>query len=66
MSIDEYLEEERKRGGMVDGGGEANSANVLVDEDDFDKADQETMKQRQWDEFVEENPKGAGNTINRG
>ena len=51
---------------MIDGGGEANNSGVVADEDDFDKADQETMKQRQWDEFVEENPKGAGNTINRG
>ena len=66
MSIDEYLEEEKKRGGVVDGGGETGGPSVAVDEDDFDKADEETMKQRRWDDFVEENPKGAGNTINRG
>jgi immunoglobulin-binding protein 1 len=29
-------------------------------------ADEETMKQRSWDEYVEENPKGSGNTLNRG
>lgn len=64
MSIDEYLEEERRRGGIIEGGGE--SVEVEPDEDDLEKADAETMKKREWDEFVEENPKGAGNTINRG
>jgi hypothetical protein len=66
MSIDEYLEEERKRGGIIEGGGEASGIRPEVDEDDLEKADEETMKARAWDEFKEENPKGAGNTINRG
>ncbi|KAL9108459.1 MAG: hypothetical protein Q9227_006793 [Pyrenula ochraceoflavens] len=64
MSIDEYLEEEKRRNGVVQGGNNEQPENV--DEDDMDKADQETMKARAWDEFTEENPKGAGNTLNRG
>lgn len=66
MSIDEYLEEERKRGGMIEGGGEASRQQKVVDEDDYDVADAATMKAREWDEYVEANPKGSGNTINRG
>jgi tetratricopeptide (TPR) repeat protein len=66
MSIDEYLEEERRRGGIIEGGGEKSGIRPEVDEDDFDLADQATMKAREWDEFVEANPKGSGNTINRG
>ncbi|KAF2645253.1 type 2A phosphatase-associated protein 42 [Massarina eburnea CBS 473.64] len=66
MSIDDYLEEEKKRGGIIEGGGEQSGIRPEVDEDDFDKADEETMKARAWDEYVEENPKGSGNTLNRG
>lgn len=66
MSIDEYLEEERKRGGMIDGGGPQSQITPQVDEDDMELADRETMKAREWDEYVEANPKGSGNTLNRG
>ena len=66
MTIDEYLEEERKRGGMIDGGGEQSTRPNTFDEDDMRRVDEETMKAREWDEFVEANPKGSGNTINRG
>ena len=66
MSIDEYLEEERRRGGMIDGGGPQSQVQPQVDEDDMDAADRETMKARGWDEYVEANPKGSGNTLNRG
>lgn len=66
MTIDEYLEEERRRGGIIEGGGEKSGAQQEVDEDDMERADAETYKQRAWDEFVESNPKGAGNTLNRG
>jgi tetratricopeptide (TPR) repeat protein len=66
MSIDEYLEEERRRGGMIEGGGEASGIKPEVDEDDYDLADKATMKAREWDEFTESNTKGSGNTINRG
>ncbi|EMC91543.1 hypothetical protein BAUCODRAFT_296782 [Baudoinia panamericana UAMH 10762] len=66
MSIDEYLEEERRRGGMIDGGGPQSQVQPQVDEDDMEAADRETMKAREWDEYVEANPKGSGNTLNRG
>lgn len=66
MTIDEYLEEERKRGGIIEGGGPQSAIRPEVDEDDMGKADEETMKARAWDEFTEANPKGSGNTMNRG
>ena len=65
MSIDEYLEEEKRRGGVVQGG-EQSGIIPEVDEDDLGKADQETEKARAWDEYKEDNPKGSGNTLNRG
>ncbi|KAF2719134.1 phosphatase 2A-associated protein [Polychaeton citri CBS 116435] len=66
MSIDEYLEEERKRGGIIEGGGPQSGIQPEPNEDDLEAADRETMKAREWDEYVEANPKGSGNTINRG
>lgn len=66
MSIDEYLEEEKRRGGIIEGGGEQSGIRPEVDEDDLEEADKATYKARQWDEFKEDNPKGAGNTTNRG
>ena len=64
MSIDEYLEEERRRGGIVEGGGDLPQPET--DEDNIEAVDAATMKAREWDEFVEANPKGAGNKLNRG
>ena len=66
MTIDEYLDEERRRGGIIDGGGEQSTRATYKDEDDMQLADADTIKAREWDEFVEANPKGSGNTINRG
>ena len=66
MTIDEYLEEERRRGGMIDGGGPQSQVQPQVDEDDMEAADRETMKAREWDEYTEANPRGSGNTLNRG
>lgn len=66
MSIDEYLEEEKRRGNIIEGGGEASFNRPEPDEDDMEKADQETYKAREWDEFTESNPRGSGNTLNRG
>ncbi|OOQ89331.1 putative TOR signaling pathway regulator (TapA) [Penicillium brasilianum] len=65
MTIEEYLEEEHRRGNVLQGG-EQSGMKPEVDEDDLDKADEETMKARAWDEYVEANPKGSGNTLNRG
>ena len=66
MTIDEYLAEEKRRGGIIEGGGEQSGRPAQPDEDNVDKADMETMKAREWDEFTESNPKGSGNTLNRG
>jgi immunoglobulin-binding protein 1 len=57
MTIDEYLEEERARGGIIEGGGETSGLSPEPDEDNFEKADVETLKAREWDEYVEANPK---------
>lgn len=66
MSIDEYLDEERRRGGIIEGGGEASGRLPEPDEDNIEKADEETMKARYWDEYTEANPRGSGNTLNKG
>lgn len=66
MTIDEYLEEEKRRGGIIEGGGPQSEIRPEPNEDDLVAADEETMKQRAWDEYVEANPKGSGNTLNRG
>lgn len=57
MTIDEYLEEERARGGIIEGGGEASGLSPEPDEDNYEKGDEETMKAREWDEFTESNHK---------
>ncbi|KAK0715807.1 TAP42-like protein [Lasiosphaeris hirsuta] len=66
MTIDEYLDEERRRGGIIEDGGEASGVRPEPDEDNYEKTDAETYKAREWDEYVEANPKGSGNTLNRG
>lgn len=57
MTIDEYLEEERARGGIIEGGGAASGLSPEPDEDNYEKGDEETLKAREWDEFTEANPK---------
>ncbi len=66
MTIDEYLEEEQRRGGIIEGGGDQSGIRPEPEEDNFAKADDETIKAREWDDFKEQNPKGSGNTLNRG
>ncbi|KAG6035581.1 hypothetical protein E4U40_002137 [Claviceps sp. LM458 group G5] len=64
MSVDEYLEEERRRGGILEGG--TDPAPVVVDEDDAEAVDRETYKARQWDDYKDDHRRGAGNTLNMG
>lgn len=66
MTIEDYLEKEKRRGGIIDGGGEGQRLGPEPDEDNMELADQETIKARAWDEYTEANPKGSGNTLNRG
>lgn len=57
MTIDEYLEEEKRRGGIIEGGNGKSWVGELPNEDDMERADAETLKAREWDEFVEANAK---------
>jgi immunoglobulin-binding protein 1 len=71
MTIEEYLAEEKRRGGIIEGTGEENMPAEGYDkqgrdEDNYDRNEAEVMKAREWDEYVEANPKGSGNTLNRG
>ncbi|KAI9354484.1 TAP42-like protein [Pilaira anomala] len=65
MSIDEYLEQEMARGNIIEGGGEQ-PEKPPIDDNDYEALDAETMKKRDWDEFVDANPRGAGNRGNKG
>ncbi|EGX92917.1 TOR signaling pathway regulator (TapA), putative [Cordyceps militaris CM01] len=62
MSIDEYLDEEARRGNILSGG--TDPVKPAVDEDDNEAVDRETYKAREWDDFKDENRRGAGNTMN--
>lgn len=64
MSVEEYLEEEKRRGGILEGG--TDPPRVLLDEDDMDAVDGETYKARRWDDYKDEHRRGAGNTLNMG
>ncbi|OZJ02086.1 hypothetical protein BZG36_04578 [Bifiguratus adelaidae] len=65
MTIDEYLEQERQRGNIIEGGGQQSEQKKIIDEDEEDVVDAETYKQRQWDEFKEANPRGWGKSLQR-
>lgn len=78
MTIDEYLAEERRRGNIISGGGPAQAAEptprearaVRAEDDGTAAGDAAADDARadaiNWDEFAEANPRGAGNTMNRG
>ncbi|WVO14166.1 hypothetical protein L204_101797 [Cryptococcus depauperatus] len=78
MSIDEYLEIERQRGGIISGGGQASydaptAAEQLALETEqdgtigaHDADEKKRKKDENWAVYTEENAKGAGNTMNRG
>lgn len=78
MSIDEYLEEEERRGNIIQGGGAAGAAQPTPRESralrmendgtlEAQEAEEEARREAiEWDEFKESNKRGAGNTMNRG
>ncbi|KAK2466766.1 hypothetical protein APHAL10511_001024 [Amanita phalloides] len=78
MTIDEYLEIERQRGNIISGGGHASqeaptSTEKLALAAEMDgtresegKAEELRQKEENWAQFTEANPRGAGNTMNRG
>ncbi|WWC67653.1 uncharacterized protein I206_101563 [Kwoniella pini CBS 10737] len=78
MTIDEYLEEEQRRGNIITGGGqasydaptatelmelEAENDGTIVAEENYEK---KRLKDENWAMFADENKKGAGNTMNKG
>lgn len=78
MSIDEYLEIERQRGNILTGGGPQSAAMPTSSEQLAMDAEQDGMafgdakseekrkKDEEWARFTDDNPRGAGNTMNRG
>ncbi|WVQ97790.1 hypothetical protein IAU59_004904 [Kwoniella sp. CBS 9459] len=78
MTIDEYLEEEQRRGNIITGGGQASydaptesELLELAAEDDgtvlgYEKAEQKRLKEEKWAQYTDENKKGAGNSMNKG
>ncbi|PAV23868.1 serine threonine phosphatase pp2a-associated [Pyrrhoderma noxium] len=78
MSIDEYLEEERRRGNIISGGGPQSAAaptrkeQLAVDSEmdgtleGEEKAEKKRAEDEKWAQFTDANPRGAGNTMNRG
>ncbi|KAL3233745.1 Type 2A phosphatase-associated protein 42 [Nakaseomyces bracarensis] len=67
MSVEELLEQEWEQGRVLQGGPEPTKEEIEAEnEDNLEWHDKETYKAREWDEFKEENPRGSGNTMNRG
>ncbi|KAF9495855.1 TAP42-like protein [Pleurotus eryngii] len=78
MSIDEYLQIEQERGNIITGGGPASeieptsSEQLALDAEEDGtllgeaNAEKKRQKDENWAVFTDENPKGAGNTMNRG
>ncbi|KAH8826918.1 serine/threonine protein phosphatase PP2A-associated protein [Flagelloscypha sp. PMI_526] len=78
MTIDEYLQIEQERGNFITGGGPASleqpttSEQLALDSEQdgtafgADKEEQKRQKDESWAQFTDANPRGAGNTMNRG
>ncbi|KAG0230328.1 hypothetical protein BGX31_005890 [Mortierella sp. GBA43] len=60
MTIEEYLEEERRRGNILSGGTEEPKKKE-IDDNDEEALNAQTLKDRAWDDFKDDNPKGWGN-----
>ncbi|PIA19122.1 TAP42-like protein [Coemansia reversa NRRL 1564] len=61
MTVDEYLQQEQERGNIISGGGKDPEPKAEIDDNDHDALDAEVIKQREWDDFRDDNPKGWGN-----
>ncbi|KAF5358471.1 hypothetical protein D9756_001392 [Leucocoprinus leucothites] len=78
MSMDEYLAIEKERGNIITGGGPASlekptSSEQLQLDSEMDgtvvgeeKEEERRQKDEKWAQFKDANPRGAGNTMNRG
>lgn len=61
MTIDEYLELERQRGGILEGGAQEEEEETMVDSDD----EGERQRRIRMDEHRDDHRRGSGNTYNR-
>lgn len=66
MTIDEYLEEERLRGGILSAEPQIEMRTNITEEGNEGLEELERKEAIAWDDFKEHNPKGIGNTMNRG
>lgn len=66
MTIDEYLELEKKRGGVLDDSNANQQSSRGLEEDDEDCLEAERQKNIRFDLFKDRNPRGWGNTSNLG
>jgi len=78
MTIDEYLAEEERRGNIIQGGGKASqeaptsSEQLAIDAEQDgthfsdEKSEEKRRKDEEWAAYTDANPKGLGNTMNRG
>ncbi|KAH3668212.1 hypothetical protein OGAPHI_001966 [Ogataea philodendri] len=62
MTVEELVDMELANGGMV----KDSLPEKEFDEDDNEDNDRLTYKNREWDEFTDNNPRGSGNTQNLG
>ncbi|ORY74869.1 TAP42-like protein [Protomyces lactucae-debilis] len=65
MTIDEYLEQEKLTGGIMAPANKAPEGKKPVQDNEASE-EEERLEKIRWDKFTEENPKGIGNTMNRG
>ncbi len=70
MSVEEYIDEEIKRGGILpdssNTGTNKKGDESSDDEDDYEASDRKTYEKRDWDEFADWNKRGSGNRTNMG
>ncbi|RKP39514.1 TAP42-like protein [Dimargaris cristalligena] len=66
MTVDEYLDIEMERGNIISGGGKEPEKKDTEHDGDEEAQDRETLKQREWDEFRDNNPRGWGNRAGKG
>ncbi|KIJ22376.1 hypothetical protein M422DRAFT_277214 [Sphaerobolus stellatus SS14] len=78
MSIDEYLEEENRRGNIITGGGpdslnKPTTSEQLQLDSEMDgmlqgelKEEEKRQKDETWAQYTDLHPKGEGNTMNTG
>ncbi|KAG9080392.1 hypothetical protein FRC06_006642 [Ceratobasidium sp. 370] len=78
VTIDEYLAEEERRGNVIRGGGKASeeaptsSEQLAIDAEQDgtrlgdEKSEEKRLKDEDWAAYTDENPRGMGNTMNRG